>query len=341
MKPFAHFFLNISKTVSASGVQFLLTLCTTPIMTRLYEPAAYATFGIINTLATVIVGVGLVSLPNAYCAEKDSETRRAMIHTMLLLLTGLALLAGVIALGMGLADSWSATIHVSRAALLLLPLLVITYGLRQILVNIAIQRANFTQLSIAQIVEPVCSRGGSIALGAAHGGHPAFILGAVLLGHLSAIGLLLKGLPRNLHRRWREVWSFRNEASATLRRFADFVFYNTAAQQAQPVIMLALQMGVAAFFSSELAGEYIFAVSILTLPVSLIALATAPVVYHHFIVTEKKTIPSFWRGITSASPCCIFWRGAASCCRCIFTVRKFSASPSVKTGVMPAESPGY
>ncbi len=287
MKPFAQFFANITKTVSASGVQFALTLCTTPIMTRLFEPAAYAMFGIVNTAAVVMVGIGLLSLPNAYCAEKDAATRLQMARAMLVLLAGLILLATLGAALLGSTGNAAIGVSISSTTLVLLPVLVCTYGLRQIFMNMAIQRANFTRLSLAQIVEPTCSRGGSIVLGAGFGGHAAFILFSVAIGHLSAISILKKTRPAQLLANL-PLAHYLADTRLVLRRFSDFVFYNTVAQQAQPAVMLAMQAGIAAFFSAHLAGEYVLATSILTLPATMVALATAPVVYHHFIDTETQ-----------------------------------------------------
>ena len=287
-KPLAHFFANITKTVSASGIQFLITLCSTPIMTRLYEPAAYATFGIVNTTATVLIGIGLLSLPNAYCAERSADVRAQIIQTMLVLLTGLVLLASMIAATVASFGLRHNGISIPALSLVLLPLLVLTYGARQIVVNMAIQRANFTRLSLSQVIEPVCSRGGSIALGAAAGGNPAFILGSVALGHISTMLILLRMVPRNIHGHWQASVAQLPYLVTHLRRYGDFVVFGTMSQQAQQVVMLGMQLSIAAFFSSELAGQYILASSILTLPVTLIALSTAPVVYHHFIEIERN-----------------------------------------------------
>ena len=99
MNQFSKLLRNSSKTIGASGVQFLITLLTTPIMTRLYEPAAYASFGIIHTAATVLVGIGLLSLPNAYVAQKDAATREELMKSMVLLLAGLVIFSCLAVIG--------------------------------------------------------------------------------------------------------------------------------------------------------------------------------------------------------------------------------------------------
>ena len=72
----------------------------------------------------------------------------------------------------------------------------------------------------------------------------------------------------------------------TRQSYTDFVIYNTCSQQAFPLVMLAVQMAIAVCFSSHVAGQYILATSMLTLPATLVALTTAPVVYRHFIDIE-------------------------------------------------------
>lgn len=287
-KPIARFVANITKAVSASGVQFLITLCTTPIMTRLYAPAAYATFGIVNTTANVMIGIGLLSLPNAYWAEKIAAVRTEIIQTMVVLLLGLVALAAIVAATLAVVDVHHNGLDIPKLSLFLLPVLVLTYGARQIISTAAIQRANFNRLSLGQVIEPLCSRGGSVALGALLSGNPAFILISVALGHLSTIAVLSGMLPRRLYGHWRHVIAHLPKLIASLRRSGDFVFFVTLAQQVSQVMLLGMQLTIAAFFSKDLAGQYILAVSILTLPISLVALSTAPAVLHHFVETEKN-----------------------------------------------------
>ncbi len=287
--PFPQFFANITKTVSASGIQFLIMLCTTPIMTRLYQPAAYAAFGIVNTMAVTIVGIGLLSLPNAYVAEKLAAVRYEIIASMLVLLGGLVLLAAVIASVLGVIGLHRNGIDIPKLSLILLPILVLTYGARQIIVNMAIQRASFSRLSLSQVIEPVCARGGSITLGWLFWGNPAFILASVVLGQVSTMLVLFTLSPKTLRGHWRKVASHLPNLLSSLKRYGDFVFFGTMSQQALNVLMLGLQVSIASYFTSDLAGQYILATSILTLPVTLISLATAPVVYHHFIETETNT----------------------------------------------------
>ena len=297
----AQFFRNLTKTVGASGVQFVIMLCTTPIMTRLYEPEAYATFSIVNTTAAVMIGLGLLSLPNAYCAEKDPETRTEILQTMVLLLSGLVLLAFLVAGGMAVFGVHRNGMAIDKRALILLPLLVLTYGARQIIVYVNVLRGNFTRLSLGQVIEPVCSRGGSLAFGALAGGNPVFILLSVILGHISTMLLLFKGQPMKLHGHWRRVLAHLPNLIGNLRRYGDFVLFGTMSQQTQQVVMLGMQVAIATYFSKDLAGQYVLAVSILTMPGSLIALATAPVVYHHFIETEKNDPKNLLRYFLMAS----------------------------------------
>src|SRR6185369_5545904 len=103
-------------------------------------------------------------------------------------------------------------------AIALLPALVLAYGMRSILMNIEIQRGNFTRTALVQIYEPVCSRGGSILLALAFGGYLAFILLSVLLGQLVAIALLIKHVQlKPMLQRWRELVEAITTFKATLR----------------------------------------------------------------------------------------------------------------------------
>ena len=280
-------FLDITRSISSSGLQFLITLCTTPIMTRLYDPTAYATFGIINSIAVLFIGIGLLSLQTIYPQEKKPRARRELIHTMLLLLSALVILAVLSAIGMAIADALHIKAHISGLALILLPILVLTYGTRQIFMAVSIERARFGSLSLGQLIEPAFSRGGSIGLGAAIGGHPAFMLLSAALGHLATSATIFKMALGGAFSKWRSLFVRNLKPLVVIRRYQHFVIFNTLSQQAQALALLGIQMGIAAFFSGEEAGHYILALSILTLPGTLIMLATAPAVYRHFSEIER------------------------------------------------------
>ena len=282
MQPVSKIVMDLTKSVGASGVQLLITLLSTPIMTRLYDPTAYATFGIVNMLATTIVGIGLFSLPNAYPLEKDDAQHTSLLQTMLALLTIWILVTAVTAT----IAAATGAVHISLPVLILLPVLVLTFGIRQITMAIATAHANFHRIAVGQVVEPACSRFGSIALGAALGSHAVWILGSVAVGNLVAAYTIGKTTFRNTMGQWRSLVPHRLPLMPTLKRYGDFVVYNTASLQAQSLVMLGIQMGIAAFFSTHDAGQYILAASILTLPATMVALATSRVVYRHFIEVE-------------------------------------------------------
>jgi len=186
MKPLSKLFADVTKSVGSSGIQFALTIISTPLMTRLYDPSAYATFGIIMSAVAAVVGIGMLSLPSAYPAEKESVARRELLKTMLLLLGLLVALGALASIIVAAADDLHSGIHISGTALAFFPVLIFTSGIRQILTNIAIGRAHFNSTSLSQIVEPICSRGSSIGLGFLAGGHPAFILFSTALGQVIA-----------------------------------------------------------------------------------------------------------------------------------------------------------
>lgn len=280
MRPISKLKADITKTAGSGMVQFLLTLMTTPLMTRLFSPEAYSAFGTINMIATNIIGLGLLSLPNAYPMEKDPQRRAELLRTMLMVLGLLGLFAVPLAFGLAVAHLFPA----GEWALALLPMLVITYGMRQIVVGVATRGAHFSSIALAQVIEPVCARGGSVAFGAVLGGHPAFILLAAALGHLATATTIIKTAFQGTIAPLLDAGAhFVYAPREILRRYRDFALFNTFSQQPHNTAMLGVQLAIIPFFSNHLAGQYILAISILTMPVSLIALTTAPVVYHHFI----------------------------------------------------------
>lgn len=307
MQSASKFFADIVKTASSSGVQVLITLITTPLMTRLYEPAAYSTFGVIHTMATSVIGVGLLSLPNAYPIEKDPAKRIALAQLMLLLLAGLVVLSAIGAVAMAATDAFG----LRSLAVMLLPILVFTFGIRQIMVSVAIESAHFNSISVGQILEPAIARGGSILMGVLMGGRASFILIAVALGHIATSLTVGKMVLQHTLGNWRVLVSSRLHPVRLIREFSDFVIYSTCSQQAKPLAMLGIQLVVIACFSHDVAGHYILAISILTLPASVVALATAPVVYRNFIETDR-TDPAKLSGDLKRATCLYLAAGAVT-----------------------------
>jgi O-antigen/teichoic acid export membrane protein len=283
MQPVSKFFSDIVKSVSSSGVQLIITMVSTPLMTRLYDPAAYTSFGVINMIATVAVGVGLLSLPNAYPIEKDPQRRIELVQTMTLMLVALVLFS----VGSAIVMAALGTLELEAATLALLPVLILTFGIRQIMVSVATECAHFSSLSVGQIIEPATSRTGSIGLAILGGGNPVYILISVAAGHMATAITVAKMVVGRSISEWGILFKNRPHPITVIKRYSDFAIYNTPSQQAQPLAMLGIQLIIVAIFAHDMAGQYLLAISILTLPASVVALASAPVVYRDFIETDR------------------------------------------------------
>jgi O-antigen/teichoic acid export membrane protein len=279
MQKLPKFFSDIMKSVSSSGIQFVIMMVTTPLMTRLYDPAAYSAFGVVHSIAITAIGVGLLSLPNVYPQEKDITKRAELVQAMSVMLLVLVVLAAIAAVTMAMVDVFD----FGFATLALLPFLVATFGIRQMMVSVATECSDFNSLSLGQIVEPACARSGAVAFGILSGGHPAFILFSVGVGHLATAYTVAKMTLKDRIHEWRCLFRITVNPFKVLGRYMDFVVFNTASQQSQMLAMLAIQLTMVAVFANDMAGQYILAISILNMPVSLVALATAPVLYRHFI----------------------------------------------------------
>jgi O-antigen/teichoic acid export membrane protein len=154
-------------------------------------------------------------------------------------------------------------------------------------VNIAISKAHFNSTALGQIIEPICARGTGIVLGGILGGNSVFMLLSVTLGQIATIITICRLVLKDVFWKWRSYFVATLHPMTTLRRYTDFIWFNTASQQINPVLLLGIQISITSVFSAEFAGHYILAVSILSLPATMIALATAPVVYRHLIEMER------------------------------------------------------
>lgn len=264
-------------------MQLLITLIATPIMTRIYAPEAYAVFGILYGIATVAVGIGLLSLPNAMAQETNIAIRRKLLRMSY----GLLLLVFVIVACAAITKvTFKASLpfaNFSDSSLLLLPVLVVVLGLQRIAINTAIISRAFDALAVGRVVEPLVARGGAIGLAMAFGGQPILILLSIIAGHALTFAAMLRLFPRRAARWLIANLRVRAAPWSIVRDYHDFALYCTLSSQIQPLVILGLQLTILTFYDQQAAGQFVLAMSVINMPVMLIAMTTASITMRHFI----------------------------------------------------------
>lgn len=283
------FRLNILQGVGSSGLAFAVTIVTTPLMTRLFPTEAYGAYGLLNTSATIISAFGLLGLPIALAQiRKEAEQRYIFAVSIQIAVLLFCLLLIVVLLAFMLLPDGELAIPVWL--LFLLPFMVFIHALQRISDSLATAEGHFPALARARVASAVSARGitlvggwlfqavaGTMALGDSFGK----ILHIAVTAHGGPFAIFWRNID------WRPLrWS---SFSSVFSDYRDFALYSNLATILPLVMTLGVQAIIGKYFGLNETGQFVLAQSILTLPVTLLALASAPVIFHRFVTAADET----------------------------------------------------
>ncbi len=273
---------NIFQSIGASGVSFGMTLVTTPLMTRLFPTEAYGVNGMMLTGATVVSTVGLFGLPVALARMHAEKEQIRLLHASVQI-SVMLLFVCVLVASLGLLWLSEMPIGITAVIVLLFPILVLAHASQRIADSLAIARGLFPPQAAARISNSATARGITLLFGwLLHAGAAVMVLGD-MLGKLVHIVVIVRGCRfdtvwRNLQ--WRpQLGSLRR----VLFDYRDFALHSNMAAVLPLATAFGLQLLIANRFGTAATGQYVLALSILSLPVSLITMATAPVLFHRLV----------------------------------------------------------
>jgi O-antigen/teichoic acid export membrane protein len=279
---------DLALSIASSGAGFAITLVTTPLMTRIFSAEAYGVNGMMLTAASLISAFGLFGLPVALAQVQTGTEQMRLFHIS----AQLAVVLGVFcSLGVGAALLFVGELPsgLTAAVACLFPLLALVHAAQRIVDSLAVARGLFTPLAVGRIANATATRGLTLGLGwLVHAGAGMMILGDIVgkVVHMAVVarggGLVSFGLR---FRWWPEVASLRT----ALRDYRDFALYSNIAAILPMVTGLGLQVLIGLKLGTAATGHYVLAQSILSLPVSLIAMASAPVVFHRMVRSANET----------------------------------------------------
>lgn len=276
----------------SSFINFIISLALTPVMTRWYQPVDYGHFALMNNLAIFIATAFLLSLPNALPMEsswrRQAQLLRTLMHlaviSFILSLIGVALFLGVT--------------HIMHSrqefkwVYLSLPFLVFAITLHRIAQSWANTDGAFRSMAMARIVHPLIAKPLAIGASVLTASHAFYLIFFEAAGYLSQVIVMLRErlhkirkLPHFFTRRRLEV------TGKIIMRHRDYSLFDN--------LVNLLMLGSITFqsiiltqnYSPSETGLFSLAMSLTSLPVQLIALATAPVIYHR-LVECARTAPA-------------------------------------------------
>lgn len=269
---------NFMVSFSGSAVITVIGFLMTPVMSRIYPPAAYGQFAVFNSILGNINLLATLAYSSAIPLPKRKREALAIVQlnvVLTLFAFGVTFLA-LILFG-GHLTRWL-DLQAIGHWIYVLPVLMLLYNLSLVMSSWYIRTKAFRTRTSADVATSLAGRTFTIGFGWWSGGNIAgLIIGDVFSKLTLFISLLRSGFHRELNA-LRRTFSWRRVRAAAIqyREFPLYVLpggYISTLSGQLPIFMLT------SGFGSTVVGLYSFAASLLDIPIALIGSGVAPVFY--------------------------------------------------------------
>jgi O-antigen/teichoic acid export membrane protein len=258
----------------ASAFSFGLSLFLTPLISRLYGPAEYGVFAFVNGIATIMATLALVSLPNALAVSHSSLARlRLTLTTLKLSSLGVAatfLFIAALQSGVIVEVPW-----MGPWVILACPALVLAVCLSRIASSLTISLGLFRGQVRGRFAYALLTRPVSVIFGTLFPAKSWIMVAAEVAGFLGQALMMKRDLTKPLGRIGRRPWA-KVRAWDEISRHRNFSAFDYPTQLLVIGVSTIPALIIAYRFGPETAGLVTLALSLLTIPIQLLALAIAP-----------------------------------------------------------------
>lgn len=271
-----------------TGTSFaqLLTVVLSPVMTRLYTPAAFGILGVYLSLAAILNSVSTLRYDQALMLPKENETAANLFWCAALstaMISGLTLSAGLIFLKPILSALRE---HSVSRLVLLLPVSILFYGIYTALNSWSIRQKQFGRSSFSQVARSFSINGVQIAAGIMKTGASGLIAGVITGDFAGALVLTQRLGKKHLGQLKRALnWKGIRQAAFQYRDFPLFSssqnLLNTVSQNI-PLLLLAK------YFGPAVTGLYVLGVRGLQIPMNFISSSLRPVFFQRASETTNQ-----------------------------------------------------
>lgn len=279
---------NLGIATVTSLISFAISLALTPIMTRWYQPEDYGVFAVINNLATFLASLFLLSLPNALPILSTWHTRARLLKT-LVALTILAFGVTTIGTMTFLAVSYAKGLtNASDWVFALMPVLVLAISLHRITQSWANADGAFNAMAMARIVHPLVAKPFAIVASMLSTANPVFIAFFECIAYFAQAATMTRGRTNRLKQLLRGPK--RSDFAlglAVIRRHKDYALFLNFVNLLTLGFIALQALIVSGAYSHTETGHFALAMSMASLPIQLISMATAPVIYHRLIACGR------------------------------------------------------
>jgi len=271
------FLPNVMVVMTSTGLAQLLTVCFSPVLSRLYGPGDFGLYGTFLSLAGVLSAAVTLQYSEALMLPGKDRDAAGLFWAASLSALAISALAG---LSCVLCPTWWLAIlkvpHL-QGWLWLVPLAALMTGLNQTLSAWCARRKAFKRSAAAQVARSLTANSGQTTGGALGWGAAGLVGGGLVGDFLANLGLFYRvmrddgGLLRG-GARWKQMLTAAEEHK-------DFALYSTpqnvlnAVSQGAPVILLIH------YFGAAVGGLYAFAFRLLQLPMNFVLTSVRHVLF--------------------------------------------------------------
>ncbi|SHL54200.1 lipopolysaccharide biosynthesis protein [Hymenobacter psychrotolerans] len=269
-----NFAISLSGSVIVTALGFLLT----PVMARIYTPAAYGQFAVFNSIISNLGLLSTMAYPNAIPLPKTKDKALALLQLILVLSFGYFVLSSIACLVFGKWIMDRMQVTAISYWFYSIPVILLLFNLSMAMNSWYTRTKEFKTRAGNDVLTSVAGRLFTLGYGFFVSGQVAgLVIGDIFSKTTLFIGLLRSGIYRELGE-MRRSFSWK-AIRAVAREYREFPLYmlpggyiNTLSAQL-PIFLLTSSFG------STVVGLYSFSVSLLEIPVNLIGNAVAPVFY--------------------------------------------------------------
>jgi O-antigen/teichoic acid export membrane protein len=265
-------------SMSGSAIVTVVGFLLTPILSRIYPPAAYGQFAVFNSVVSNLNLLATLAYTSAIPLPRARRDALAVVQLNVVLTVGMFALIVIALVFLGAHVVRWLDLQSLGAWIYMMPVLMLLYNFSLIMSSWYIRTKSFRTRTTADLVMSLVSRAFTLSYGWLSGGYSTGLILGDSLGKVTLfISLLRSGFQHELRPLWRTFsWRRIRQAAYRFREFPLYVLpggYVSTLSSQLPVFMLT------SAFGSTVVGLYSFAASLLEIPVSLIGSGIAPVFY--------------------------------------------------------------
>jgi O-antigen/teichoic acid export membrane protein len=269
-----NFMVSMSGSAIVTVVGFLLT----PILSRIYPPAAYGQFAVFNSVVSNLNLLATLAYTSAIPLPRARRDALAVVQLNVVLTVGMFALIVIALVFLGAHVVRWLDLQSLGAWIYMMPVLMLLYNFSLTMSSWYIRTKSFRTRTTADLVMSLVSRAFTLSYGWLSGGYSTGLILGDSLGKVTLfVSLLRSGFQHELRPLWRTFsWRRIRQAAYRFREFPLYVLpggYISTLSSQLPIFMLT------GAFGSTVVGLYSFAASLLEIPVSLIGSGIAPVFY--------------------------------------------------------------